>query len=175
MKPSRVTITFLLLVAWLGLGLGMAADSRANPGESEFEGHEQGKFTNADLFGGYAVQLNTAIWTSGSSPLKLEADAVGAVQFDGDGHVSGVLVVGIGGASESIPQIGCSGVLTGTYSLNPDGTGVFIDTVTYPPGTCASGSTTHSLALANHGKTVYLIVTAGANTSQIGTITLIKQ
>jgi hypothetical protein len=166
MTLSKVRLFLVVAVACLGLSV-LRVDSRADGGVP---------FSNRDLVGSYAVQLNEVVWTPEPSSVKLDTDAVGVVSFDGNGNASGTLVVNIGGTFQSIPQTVCTGTLTATYSVNADGTGTFNDKVVYSGGCLPTSTATHSLVLGNHGRTVFLAVTTPVTSgSQIGTITLIRQ
>lgn len=166
MKLSKVSFFLLVAVVCSGTA-GFTSNSRAD---------DKAPFNNSDLVGSYAVQLNEVVWTPGASSVKFDSDAVGVVSFDGNGNAAGTLVVNLGGTFESVPQIICTGTLTATYSVNPDGTGNFNDKVVYGGGCLPTSTATHSLVLANHGKTVFLAVTTPVTSgSQIGSITLIRQ
>lgn len=164
MKLSNVGLFVLVAVAGTA---GFGSNSRAD---------DLAPFSDQVLVGSYAVQLNEVVWTPGASPIKFDSDAVGVVSFDGKGNATGTLVVNVGGTFESLPQIICTGTLTATYKVNPDGTGTFDDKVVYGGGCLPTSTATHSLVLANKGRTVFLAVTTPVTSgSQIGSITLIRQ
>jgi hypothetical protein len=121
------------IVALLQLGLVLPCA----PGTA----HAQPPYSNADFNGtwGFGVSgtvileppsqpppANCVGWTPASAPIALEGTLTG----DGKGNVTGTQTFNVRG-------LVCSGTLiNGTYSVNPDGTGVFKN-VTFKP---ASGS-----------------------------------
>jgi hypothetical protein len=165
MKLSKASLFSLVALVCFGI-TGLSSNSVADDGAP---------FGDRNLVGSYAVQLNEGIWAPGPPPINFALDAVGVVSFDGNGNANGTLVVNLGGPDQS-PQITCTGTLTATYSVNPDGTGTFNDSTVYAAGCPLSPSkASHSLVMANYGKTVFLAVTTVPSGSQIGTITLIRQ
>jgi hypothetical protein len=164
MKLSKANLFSLVVLVCFGIA-GRSSNSVADDGAH---------FSDRALFGTYAVQLNEGIWLPGPPPINLALDAVGVVSFDGNGNANGTLFLNLGGPGQS-PQITCTATLTGTYSVNQDGTGTLEDSTVYAGCPLSPSKASHSLAIANNGKTVFLAVTSVPSGSQIGTITLIRQ
>jgi hypothetical protein len=73
---------------------------------------------------------------------------------DGNGHLSGH-------ETYTFDTTPCEAEISGTYTINPDGSGT--DSITFAPTTsgCTGGSYTQSLAIAEGGKLVLLSNTNG--------------
>ena len=80
---------------------------------------EAADFTQASIQGSYSLSLNGTITFAGGKSLFLPTWSVGVFQADGAGNiVAGESVVNVGGCV-IVKQTGT----TGTYSVNPNGTG----------------------------------------------------
>jgi hypothetical protein len=162
---KAITRLFVLLAGVAAFGILGAGQSFA--------------FSSSDLNGSYSVKAaGVKTWIeSGGSPLKLDVSWVGVANYDGNGNVAGSIVETIGGASESFPQVNCIGTTSGTYSVNPDGTGTEVVNLTITSGaaTCTGGSFTQQIVISKGGKTIDKVTTASSATSEIGVITETKQ
>lgn len=133
-----------LTVMWLSLLMaGCSSNSSA-----------QSSFNNASLKGSFALSFAVAVGSSNGSISYTAGN--GVIQADGNGNLSG---------SESYSDTDggvCSGLtLSGTYTINPDGTGlaVFKYGVNNPDPNC-QGSLNQSLVIAQGGA---LVKTANLN------------
>jgi hypothetical protein len=116
-------------------------------------------FTNASISGGYAFGV------SGTNGTSVTAGS-GVVTADGNGGItSGEETLNVGGIS-------CHATLTGTYSINANGTG--IATVTATPDSasvakgCIGGTGDLSLAIANGGVGL-ILASQGPNSVTVAT------
>lgn len=109
------TTTFSMLVIDQGQGAQLAVTNR-DPGglpQAVLSGFARAIYTGS-VKGTYGFQLS-------NSPKP--ASTIGSITLDGAGGATvSFLLVGPGGGSNNQPQLS-NGTLTGTYSLNPDGTG----------------------------------------------------
>jgi hypothetical protein len=150
----------LLLGAFflIGCGGGSSSAGGGTPVVTPPVVHAAG-FTNASISGGYAFGI------SGTAVNSPEAGS-GVVTADGNGNItSGEETVNIGGIS-------CHATLTGTYSVNANGTG--IATVTATPDAasvakgCIGGTGDLSLAIANGGAGL-ILASQNANSTTVAT------
>ena len=139
----RYVVGFAFLFCSLGCGGGSSVLSP--PPVQASSG-----FSNSNLNGTYAYSGN------GVGAGNLAESAVGVVTADGKGNISaGESTANIGGTICHLTSI------SGTYSVNSDGTGTASITGTLDPQSisngCASGQSTLFLAIANGGNTVLLV------------------
>lgn len=110
-------------------------------------------FSNASLSGGYSFA------DSGETlgPASIKFAEVGVITFDGAGGFRGTATMNDGGTI-------CSATVTGTYSINPDGSGSATVTQTPDAVSTARGCTTITfrvaLALSGGGAQVQLVETS---------------
>jgi hypothetical protein len=79
---------------------------------------EAADFNEASIQGSYSLSLNGTITFAGGKQLFLPTWSVGVMQADGAGHIVAGEFVGNLGGCVILKQAG-----TGTYSVNPNGTG----------------------------------------------------
>lgn len=84
----------------------------------------------------------------------LPIDGTGIFVADGSGNLSGE-------ETYTVDTQACDADISGTYKVNPDGSGT--NSVTFIPTTagCTGGSYTQSFAIAEHGKLILLSNTNG--------------
>ncbi len=111
-------------------------------------------FSTASLSGGYSFA------DSGETlgPASIKFAEVGVITFDGAGGFKGNATMNDGGAI-------CTATVTGTYSINPDGSGSATVTQTPDAVSTARGCTTITfpiaLALSGGGAQVQFVETSG--------------
>jgi hypothetical protein len=107
-------------------------------------------FTEASLIGGYSFADSGE--TLGSPAIKF--NEAGVLTFDGRGRLSGNSMMNDGGRI-------CAATVTGTYRINPDGTGSAMVTQTPDAASATGGCTTISfpaaLGLAGGGSQLQFI------------------
>jgi len=99
--------------------IGSAASVWAGGGSSTF--------SNADVKGTYSLKFSGFFDSAGNqfpTSSSFPQSGAGFEDADGNGNFTGALLVSIGGTT-------CSGNITGTYEVNPDGTGT--STATFTP------------------------------------------
>jgi hypothetical protein len=101
--------------------------------------------------GAYAFQLNNTPTPSG---------AIGLMSFDGAGNVTLSYTSVDAGQDMSQPPVS-TGSLSGTYALNPDGSG----TVSLPAPPGQSGAAAFALVMTDGGSGLLLLRTQGPRTS----------
>ncbi len=110
-------------------------------------------FSNASLSGGYSFA------DSGETlgPASIKFAEVGVITFDGAGGLKGNATMNDGGTI-------CTATVTGTYSINPDGSGSATVIQTPDPASTARGCTTITfqiaLALSGGGAQVQFVETS---------------
>jgi len=139
---ARSTILAALVLAAALVATACGSRSSAQPA-----------FSTASIKGSYALSFAVAL---GGAASVAFAGGTGVVVADGSGNLSG---------SESFSITNgtvCSGLtLSGTYTVNPDGTGVANISYTSSNPKC-TGSLTQNLAIAQGGQ---LVKTANVNTN----------
>jgi hypothetical protein len=119
------------LLALVGLGCGGGGSA-----------HAQGGFSLSSIHGSYG--FNFSVFASNPTGVL---SGTGVYSVDGNGHLKG---------NETFNENGvtCSGSLSGTYTVNPDGTGT--TSVTFTPTTqgCTAINFTQSLVIVDSGKIV---------------------
>jgi hypothetical protein len=111
-------------------------------------------FSNASLSGGYSFA------DSGETlgPASIKFAEAGVITFDGVGGLSGNVAMNDGGTV-------CTATVTGTYSINPDGSGSARLTQTPDAASTARGCTTitfpAALALSGGGAQAQFVETSG--------------
>lgn len=135
--PIISSLLALVMLAILGATGGTA---RAHRG-----------FSLVSLKGSYAIIFSGKINT-GTELLPILG--TGVIVADGRGHLSGHEAYTV----ETTP---CEATLSGTYTINPDGSGTVSATFTTSSTGCTSGAYTQSLAIAQRGELVLLSNTNG--------------
>ena len=127
--------------------LGMLSISGAGSGNAA----AHGGFSLASLRGGYAgIFSGTANTGSGLLPIS----GTGVFVADGHGNLTGH-------ETYTVVTTPCAATISGTYTINPDGSGTAsIAFTTSTPG-CTSGRYTQSMAIAQRGELVLLSNTNG--------------
>ena len=121
-------VSKLLTLVILGLGLLLAPGDSGNGSRALAQDTQE--FSNASLDGTYAIRI---IGLGGQAPLA----GISIANFDGNGNtVSNTPTLNLPGPTFGerflLPFIG-----TGTYTVNPDGTGTNNSTFTFPDGSTA--------------------------------------
>ena len=121
MKMRSVSPSALVLLA------SLMAISTVVYAQQEHGAPSHGKYTLASVCGDYA-----AVATYGANVAR----ALGHEEMDGRGNLTGAAIVNQPGPdnTRTIASIG----LAGTYTVNPDGSGTMILTITLSDGTTAS-------------------------------------
>lgn len=98
-------------------------------------------FSNSSLKGNYGLSFSASVLPTG------HIAGTGVFMADGKGNITGVETVNVDGSV-------CSATLTGTYTINSDGTGT--DTLEFTPTTegCAAATFQQSLVLVDSGNVV---------------------
>lgn len=110
-----------------------------------FSVHAQANFTNASVEGYYAGYANGSVVTpQGFVPFVSVVNTI----FDGKGNLSGTQTLNLGG--QVIRR-----TASGTYKVNPDGTGSATIAVSFPPNTVAPVD----LVLSDNGRQMTLVQT----------------
>jgi hypothetical protein len=161
-KPGSITLaidigwilSFDMVVTDGGQGLQLVltdCSGGCDPAGAVISGVARAAYTGP-VNGSYGFQLS-------SNPVP--SGYLGVVSFDGAGNV-GISITNIGVAQEGSPPPVTGGTLTGTYSLNPDGSG----TVTLPD---ASGNPalTFAIVAIDGGSGLLLILESGPPGSNV--------
>lgn len=110
----------------------------------------QQSYSNSTLSGTYAASF---LWDQ-------SAGAIGTIQFDGNGNISGGSInLGNGGSGNV-----CTFTLTGKYSVQSTGLGSATLNGTTTSSSCYSGtsfSTPLSMAIGQQGATIYFLTNSG--------------
>ena len=143
-----LTITFAMVITDGGQGLQLVATNLIG---GDISGSVGSGFARAAYAGSpkgsYGFQLN-------NSPLP--AGTIGVANFDGAGNVAvSFTSVGVGKDPSQPPVM--TGTLTGTYSINPDGSG----TINFPAQSGQSGNSAFAFAITDGGSGVLLLLTDG--------------
>lgn len=150
-----ITATFAVVMADGGQSMQMVlTNCRFGPEgcnlyPSVFSGVARAAQT-APLNGSYAIQMANAPVPSGT---------IGTAKFDGAGNVVlSYTTVNIGNDDKSgVPPI-INATLTGTYSVNPDGTG----TMKFATGQSASPNATIAFVITDKGSGILALITDGS-------------
>jgi len=140
----RIKLSWLMLAAVIPVATALLA---RGPAWAD-GGH---KYSNADAKGIYSwsAPYGTEWVMSGGTSTKYEISSTVQLTLDGKGHFTGPETDVIACAFSNCGMTVCSGTNTGTYKINPDGSGtttvniVYTDTVNCPPVT---GSGTFNLS-----------------------------
>lgn len=111
----------------------------------------EGGFSLASIHGSYAGIFEGKINTSGG---LLEFLGTGIFVADGKGNFTGT-------ETYTVVTTPCQATVSGTYTVNPDGSGTNTATFTTSSPGCSSGTYTQSLAIGQSGKLVLLSNTNG--------------
>jgi hypothetical protein len=127
--------------------LGMLVISCAGGGNAKASGGSSLARLSGSYAGIFSGQINTG---SGFLPIL----GTGVFVSDGHGHLSGH-------ETYTVDTTPCEAKISGTYAINPDGSGT--DSITFTTSTpgCSSGAYTQGLAIAQRGKLVLLSNTNG--------------
>ncbi len=129
----------LLVLAVMALPIALLSGSCGSPGSA------QTTFSKSSIKGSYAMSFAVAV--GGGSAIDYTG-GTGVIVADGNGNLSGTESF-----SDTNGQV-CSGLtLSGTYTVNPDGTGVASINYSSSDPQC-SGSFTQTLAIAKGGALV---------------------
>ncbi len=123
------------------LAIGIAVSS----GDGISTAHAQRVFSTASIRGSYATSYCVAL-PNPSGPTQF-LSGTGIFQADGAGHLTGHEITNTNG------QV-CSGTMTGTYAVNPDGTGALSVTFTATTPGCTDVSFQQSLVILDSGRIV---------------------
>ncbi len=110
---------------------------------SQARAHDDHKYSNADAKGIYSWSLpyGNAWVMIGATSTKFEFSSSAQLTLDGKGHFTGPETDVTACASSNCGMTVCTGTNTGTYKINPDGSGtttvniVYTDKVNCPPVT----------------------------------------
>ena len=107
--------------------------------------HAQRVFSNANIRGSYGISYSVALVNSSGAAQLLSG--TGFYHADGAGHLTGQETTNTNGEV-------CSGSMTGTYSVDPNGTGTA--TVAFTPTTpgCSALTFQQSLVIMESGRIV---------------------
>ena len=111
----------------------------------------QGGFSLASIRGSYAGIFEGKINTSGG---LLEFLGAGIFVADGKGNFRGT-------ETYTVVTTPCQATVSGTYTVNPDGSGANSATFTTTSPGCSSGTYTQALAIGQSGRLVLLSNTNG--------------
>ncbi len=136
----------------LAVALGMLSISLAGSGNAA----ARSGFSFASLKGSYAGQFSGNIDAGGS---LLPFHGVGIFVSDGKGNLSGH-------ETYTVDTTPCEASISGTYTINADGSGTSAVTFTTSSPGCTSGSYTQGLAIAQRGKEIFLSNTNGDQISE---------
>jgi len=145
-SARRLLIRYALLS--VALALSLVAFGSA--------GSAQPPFSNARLNGGYAGGYQGFLLVGGTI---FDHNGVEQITFDGNGGFSGSETFNV---LSPLGQLTCQGSLSGTYQVNPDGTGTlslsFAPSANQDPN-CVGASSTATLVLHNQGHALDLVST----------------
>jgi hypothetical protein len=127
--------------------------------------HAAPLFSNANVMGGYGF-VGTGAQSEGGALPNLDIFANGVFTADGNGKVTSGSLVEVSDTLTN-PTV-CTFNLSGTYSINADGTGgatiTLSPTTGQPPGgagtACGGGTADFSVALSNAGHNLFLVETS---------------
>jgi hypothetical protein len=114
----------------------------------------QGGFSLASIHGSYAGIFEGKINTGGG---LLEFLGTGIFVADGKGNFTG-------NETYTVVTTPCQATVSGTYTVNPDGSGTISATFTTSSPGCSSGTYTQSLAI---GQAEHLVLLSNTNGDQI--------
>lgn len=145
-SAKKVLIGYAVLTA--AIAAGIAASGSASIA--------QPPFSNARLRGGYAGGYQGYLLVGGTI---LNHNGVEQITFDGNGGFTGSETFNI---LSPLGQLTCQGSLTGTYQINPDGTGTMA--LTFAPAAnqdpnCVGAASTASVVLSTEGHAIDLVST----------------
>jgi hypothetical protein len=107
--------------------------------------HAQTVFSATSISGNYGISYSVAL-PNASGPTQF-LSGTGVYQADGAGHLTGEETTNTNGEV-------CSGNLTGTYTVNPSGTGTVSVTFTPTTAGCSMVSFEQSLVIMESGRIV---------------------
>ena len=141
-----VRIRIWLMVAAFALASAISTQT-ANAGS---------KNPNSILKGTYAGAGTALQWVTptGGSAYKQDVAFAGVRNFDGKGNFGGPYTATIAATSSAGSPTICVYSTSGSYSVNPDGTGTVSETDTTMSGGCVSFDSTYNIAVSEGGNTV---------------------
>jgi hypothetical protein len=151
---GALTFTFAMVIADGGQSLQLVGTHLigGNAGGEVIDGFARAAYAGP-LKGSYAFQLN-------NSPVP--AGTIGVMSFDGAGNVAASFTsVGVG-SDPSQPPVS-SGTNTGTYSINPDGSG----TINLASSSGQFANSTFAFVITDSGSGLLLLQTTGATGSNV--------
>ncbi len=107
--------------------------------------HAEKVFSTASIRGSYGISYSVVLPNASGPPQFLSG--TGVFQADGAGHVTGHETTNGNG------QV-CDGTMTGTYTVNPDGTGTLSVTFTATTPGCTDLTFHQSLVILDSGRIV---------------------
>lgn len=133
---KSATITGIgCLVLGIGAGYALTNESAAARG-----------YSLKSVRGSYASQFSGTIFSNNTALLM---SGTGVFTSDGKGNITGH-------ESYTLNGTPCTATVSGTYTVNPDGTGDLAGEFTSIGQGCESGSYTQSFAIAKSGHTIVL-------------------
>jgi hypothetical protein len=128
--------------------------------------------SNASLSGGYSGVFSGFLWFTppAATPYKSDVALTNLMTFDGAGNESGSFTSTFGVTFGAFPLSVCEGTTTGTYNVNPDGTGSITFVGTSTSGGCAQTTATETFVLGNSGKLINGVLTSASVPPAAGTV-----
>ncbi len=143
----RIVIPGILAAALGALFISLAVNGNAAT---------RSGFSSASLKGSYAGKFSGNIDAGGD---LLPFHGIGIFVSDGKGNLSGH-------ETYTVDTTPCEASISGTYTINADGSGTNAVTFTTSSPGCTSGSYTQGLAIAQRGKEILLSNTNGDQVSE---------
>ncbi len=130
---------------WTASVLAALALAAAGTGGGVSNAHAHKAFSTSSIRGSYGTSYSVAL-ANPSGPTQF-LSGTGVYEADGAGHLIGEETTNTNG------QV-CSGTLTGTYTVNPNGTGTASVTFTATTPGCSDVSFEQSLVILDSGRIV---------------------
>ncbi len=128
-----------------GLAVLLLALAASSCGGGNAIARAQTAFSVASIRGSYGISYSVALPSASGSMQFLSG--TGIYRADGAGHLAGEETTNTNGEV-------CSGTLSGTYAVNPNGTGTASVTFTPTTAGCSAGSFQQSLVIVESGRIV---------------------
>jgi hypothetical protein len=152
-------IQFLALVIGLFISVGIL-------GPISVQTANAASFSNASLSGAYAAVYHGSEWFTppGGSDEKIDFTATGLTHYDGNGNQHGNITLVIQGDNSDlfVTQVVCTATFSGTYSVNPNGTGTKSFASNFVSGPCSNNTGTLSFVIGNGGSELKLQATSAS-------------